>query len=107
MRKIVKFLLNYRLLVCLLLAWLVTNGWSYIAFGLGVYYEIDWLVGIASAYLAFLWLPLSPEKLVTIILAIWLLKILFPNDVDTLKVLTESYKKVRSTIKKKKDKDNR
>lgn len=100
-------MLNYRLLVCLLLAWLVTNGWSYIAFGLGVYYEIDWLVGIASAYLAFLWLPLSPEKLVTIILAIWLLKILFPNDVDTLKVLTESYKKVRSTIKKKKDKDNR
>lgn len=99
-------MLNYRLLICLLLAWLVTNGWSYIAFGFGMYYEIDWLVGIASTYLAFLWLPLSPEKLVTIILAIWLLKILFPNDVDTLKVLTESYKKVRSTIKKKKGKNN-
>lgn len=71
-------------------------------FGFGTYYEIDWMIGVSSAYLAFLWLPISPEKLVTIVIAITLLRVLFPNDQKTLKVLKDTHKKIKDKIKKKK-----
>lgn len=101
-KKLLRFILNYRLIICWFLAWFITNGWSYVMFGFGTYYEIDWMVGVASAYLAFLWLPISPEKLVTIVIAITLLRILFPNDQETLKVLKDTYKKIKDKINKKK-----
>jgi len=55
------------------IAWLVTNGWAYVgaAAGNGAFRAV------CVAYLAFIWLPTTPEKLITIPLALWFQKILF------------------------------
>ncbi len=104
-KKIIQFLINPRFLFCFGIAWMITNGWSYILFGVGTYYGIDWMVAVSGAYLAFLWLPISPEKIVTVLIAMWLLKLLFPNDQKTLGVLKEMYEKYKIKRKSKKKKD--
>ncbi len=103
LKKWLRFLANPRLLLCLSIAWLITNGWSYLLLGLGSYFGVDWMVTVASAYLAFLWLPISPEKLVTVAIAIFLLRRLFPNDTKTLGVLKELREKHRKKRAAKKD----
>lgn len=95
LKKWLRFLANPRLILCLSIAWLITNGWSYLMLGLGSYLGVDWMVTVATAYLAFLWLPISPEKLVTVAIAIFLLRKLFPNDTKTLGVLKELHEKHR------------
>ncbi len=100
----VQFLLNPRLLFCFGIAWIITNGWSYILFGLGTYFEIGWMVAVAGSYLAFLWFPFSPEKLATVAIAIFLLRRLFPKDQKTLAVLRQMKAKVKATLQKRKRK---
>ena len=41
LKKILQFILNPRLLLCVLIAWIITNGWSYVLFGIGLrgFYE--------------------------------------------------------------------
>lgn len=102
-KKIIQFIANPRLLLCFGLAWLITNGWSYILLGIGTYYGIGWMVGVAGAYLTFLWLPISPEKIVTVAIAMVLLRLLFPNDQKTLAVLKQMKEKVRDKIRRKKN----
>ncbi|MCM1024776.1 MAG: hypothetical protein NC395_12080 [Prevotella sp.] len=92
-KKVVGFLLNPRMLLCVGIAWLITNGWSYIMFGIGTYYGVSWMIAVSSAYLAFLWLPISPEKIVTFAIAVALLRWFFPNDTKTLAVLKKILKK--------------
>ena len=53
------------------------------------------MIGIASAYLAMLWVPFTPEKIFTVIIAIALLKQFFPNDEKTLKKLENLYAKYK------------
>jgi len=103
LKKILQFIANPRLLLCILLAWFITNGWSYLMFGIGSYLEIHWMVAVAGAYLAFLWLPISPEKIVTFGIAIALLRWLFPNDQRTLAVLKSLLDKAREAITRKKE----
>ena len=103
-KKILQFLLNPRLLVCLAVAWLITNGWSYVMFAFGTYFEIGWMIAVSGAYLAFLWLPISPEKIATVAIAIALLRFLFPKDEKTLAVLRNMYQKAKAAIKRRKDK---
>lgn len=98
-KKIVQFILNPRLLLCIAIAWLITNGWSYILFGIGTYFKIGWMITISSAYIAFLWLPVSPEKIVTFAIAIALLRVLFPNDQKTLAVLEKFYEQAKLVFK--------
>lgn len=95
-KKIVQFIANPRLLLCFGIAWIFTNGWSYILLAIGTYFEISWMVAVASGYLAFLWLPVSPEKIVTIAIAIVLLRFLFPNDQKTLGILKGLYAKLKN-----------
>ena len=104
-KKVIQFIANPRLLLCFGLAWIITNGWSYILLGIGTLFDIGWMIGLASGYLAFLWLPISPEKLVTVAIAIALLRFLFPNDPKTLAVLKQMKDKVKSKIKRKKPKN--
>ena len=103
LKKTLQFIANPRLLVCVLLGWMVTNGWSYVMFAVGTICEIEWMVAIAGAYLAFLWLPISPEKLVTIAIAIALLRWLFPNDQKTLAVLKRWHVKAKSVMRTRKE----
>lgn len=98
-KKVIRFITNPRLLLCVAIAWLITNGWSYVLFGVGSYFGIHWMTAVAGAYIAFLWLPISPEKIVTFAIAIALLRLLFPNDQKTLAVLKGFYEKAKAAIK--------
>lgn len=104
LKKAVQFVLNPRLLLCLGVGWMITNGWSYILMGLGTWLEIEWMIAVSGAYLAFLWFPFSPEKLATVAIALFLLRRLFPNDQKTLAVLVEMKQKVKQSLKKRKEK---
>lgn len=106
LKKIIEFILNPRLILCFGIAWIITNGWSYILFAIGTYYNIGWMLAVSGAYLTFLWLPISPEKLVTVAISIALLRFLFPNDKKTLAVLIDMKNKVKETVKKKKEEKN-
>lgn len=103
LKKTVLFIANPRLLLCFGLGWMITNGWSYILMALGTWFQIGWMMAVAGAYLAFLWLPISPEKIVTVAIAMWLLKVLFPNDEKTLGVLKNMYAKVKAALTVQKD----
>jgi len=106
-QKIAWFLFNPRFLLCFGLGWLITNGWSYILLGIGTLFKINWMITVATAYLAFLWLPISPEKLFTVIIAMFLLKKLFPNDEKTLGILRELHAKLKAKHVQSKEKKER
>lgn len=101
-KKVIQFIANPRLLLCIAIAWIITNGWSYILLALGTYLDIGWMTAVASAYIAFLWLPVSPEKIVTFAIALVLLRLLFPNDQKALAVLENLYSKAKSAFKNRK-----
>ena len=105
LKKAIQFIVNPRLLLCIAIAWLITNGWSYILLGIGTYFHIGWMTTVAGAYIAFLWLPISPEKIITFAIALVLLRLLFPNDQKTLAVLENLYAKAKSAFKSRKTKD--
>lgn len=103
-KKIIAFLLNPRFLFCFGLAWMITNGWCYVFLGVGAAYDIEWMIYIGTTYLAFLWLPITPEKILTIPLAIAFLRLFFPKDEKTLAVLMQMYQKAKDALKSKKKK---
>lgn len=103
-KKGILFFANPRLLLCVGLAWGLTNGWAYVAAGLGTLFDIAWLQTVAGTYLAVLWIPFTPEKLITICIAIFLLKKLFPHDEKTLAVLLNMAEKAKAIYRKKKEK---
>ncbi len=98
-KTVVQFILNPHLLLCLGLAWIITNGWAYITVAIAAWLKIDWLGAVAGAYLAALWIPFTPEKIITVIIAIFLLKLLFPHDKKTLKKLHNIKEKAKAEIK--------
>lgn len=59
------------------IAWLLTNGWAYIFLGIGINLNIPWMRNIGIAYLALLWMPFTPEKLITIPIALFIHKLIF------------------------------
>lgn len=105
-KKVAQFFLNPRLLFCFGIGWIITNGWSYILFGLGTWLKNEWMLAISGAYLAFLWFPFSPEKLATVAIAIFLLRWLFPKDQKTLAVLIDMKNKVKAAVKNRKSKND-
>lgn len=104
LKKVFQFITNPRLLLCFGLAWIITNGWSYILLAVGTLLGIGWMIAVASAYLAFLWFPFSPEKIVTVAITIVLLRWLFPNDQKTLGIMKDSYAKLKAALKRRKEK---
>lgn len=101
LKTIVQFITNPRLLLCYGIAWMITNGWSYVLFGLGLWLKVGWMVAVGSAYLTFLWLPISPEKIVTFAITIAMLRWLFPNDQKTLAVVKAGYSKLKAALRQK------
>jgi hypothetical protein len=102
-KRILQFLLNPRFLLCFGIGWLITNGWAYVVFATGTFFGIKWMIAVGGGYLTLLWLPFSPEKIITVAIAIWLLKIFFPQDTKTLAVLKVMYRKIRNLSKKRTD----
>ena len=79
---LVKVLFTPKLLLTFGIAWFITNGWSYVALAVGVKYNITWLATVGGTWLTILWIPGTPEKILTVAIAIWLAKILFPRDTE-------------------------
>lgn len=91
-------LLNPRFLLCFGIGWMITNGWAYVMLGFGVLFDVGWASALAGAYLTFLWIPMTPEKLLTVAIAILLLRWFFPDDEKTLGVLRELYSKTKTAF---------
>lgn len=77
LKRIWAFIKDWRNFIAFGIAWMITNGWSYVFIILGEALSIKWMLITGSAYLAFLWLPVTPEKLVTIPLAALIKKLIF------------------------------
>lgn len=105
LKKILQFLINPRFLLCFGIAWMITNGWSYVLLGIGTWLSIPWMVAVSGAWLTLLWIPITPEKILTVAIAIGLLRWLFPKDEKTLKVLKDMYAKAKNALKNRKNKD--
>ena len=58
---------------------MITNGWSYVLLFVGFLASIDWMKAVSLGYLAILWIPFSPEKVVTVSIALFLVRRLFPK----------------------------
>lgn len=89
----IKIIIKPKMLLTFGIAWMITNGWSYIFVFVGIRFNNNWFLGIGTAYQAFLWFPFTVEKVVTVAIAIVLSKFLFPKDKklqDELKALSPS-----------------
>ena len=95
-------LLNPKLLLCLFIAWMITNGWSYVLMLIGFLLKINWMKIVAGAYMSLLWIPFTPEKIITVALAILLLRVLYPKDEKTLGALKAKMHALKIKLKKQK-----
>ena len=93
-KRWVQFFLNPRLLLCFGIAWMLTNGWCYVFILLGTWLSVGWMLAVGTAWAGILWLPFTPEKIITLIIAIFLLRLLFPGDEKTLALLHEVKQKL-------------
>ncbi len=100
LKKIARFIFNPRFLLCFGIAWMITNGWCYVLTFLGKLFDITWMMVVGASYAGLLWLPFTPEKLLTIIIAIFLLRLIFPCDKNTLAVLREEFEEAKIATKK-------
>ena len=104
LKKAWRFIANPRFLLCFGIAWIITNGWAYIMLAFGVTFSISWMTAVAGTYLAALWLPFTPEKIITIIISMYLLKWIFPKDEKTLGVLNDLIGKFKAKRRERKQK---
>lgn len=104
LKKLLQLLFNPRLLLCLAIAWMITNGWSYVLLALGLFFRISWMQALAGAYLSLLWIPFTPEKILTVAIAIFLLRLFFPKDEKTLGVLRDMFRKEQNKHRTAKEK---
>ncbi len=95
LRPWVRALTNPHLLLSLGIAWFITNGWAYCAIGIGAFLEIGWLFKAGTVWAGLLWLPGTPEKLVTFPIAIFILRRLFPDDTRTLAMIDRKWKSAK------------
>lgn len=106
-QRILKFLkpfLNIKFLISFGLAWMITNGWCYVFIWLGSWLGIKWMFVVGTSYLAFLWMPFTIEKIVTIPLAIFFQTRLFPKDKKLNKQLQEMNNEVKAILEEMRDK---
>lgn len=67
-----------KMVPCLLLAWLITNGWAYVFVIMGPKLGWTWMTVSGTTWIAILWMPWTPEKpLVTIPLALLFYRLIY------------------------------
>ncbi|MBQ7726995.1 MAG: hypothetical protein IJT60_00250 [Clostridia bacterium] len=101
-KKLFIMILNPHFLICFGIAWIITNGWSYAFLGIGIWTGTTWMTMVATGYLAFLWLPGTPEKIATCAIAIFLLRLIFPHDEKTLGTVKELFQGAKEDIRRRK-----
>ncbi len=100
-------ILNPRMLLCFGIGWMITNGWSYCFVAFGIWFDIPWMTIAGTAYLSFLWIPFTPEKIVTVIIALFLMKILFPKDEKTIGTLKKELASLKAAFRKQRENHKR
>ena len=96
--------LDWKFLVSYLIPFSLVNGWAWVGTFLLPIIGSNWFTIAASTWLTILWMPWTPEKLVTIPMAIWIHHLLFKNDKKTKIKMQKMYdeaKKDFNTIKNK------
>lgn len=83
LKTFVQPFINWRFLIAYLIPWFITNGWAWIGTFLLPITGLNWFTGAASAWLAILWMPWTPEKVLIIPAALWIHSKLFKNDPQT------------------------
>ena len=78
-KEALKYMKDWRTFLSFFIAWMITNGWCYLFIIFGKIFEISWMRITGWSYLAFLWLPCTPEKVVTIPLSVFFYKLLSKN----------------------------
>ena len=58
--------LNWRILVIYVPIWFLMSGWTYLFIYLGTRHHIPWMLAAGTLWASILWLPITPEKLLTI-----------------------------------------
>lgn len=104
LKKWLMVFLNPRLLLCLFIAWMITNGWSYVFTVVGTWCDIPWMVVTGGTYMSLLWVPFTPEKILTVIIALFLMRLIFPNDKKTIGVLHDELHKLKAAYIRQRDK---
>ncbi len=67
-----------KMIPCLALAWLITNGWAYVFIVVGPALGIKWMTIAGSTWAAILWMPFTPEKpLLTIPLSLLFYRVFY------------------------------
>lgn len=70
--------LTWRMAPCLILAWIITNGWCYVFIALGPILGWAWMTIVGTTWAAILWMPWTLEKpLITIPLAILFYRLIY------------------------------
>ena len=64
--------LNWRILIIYLPIWFLMSGWTYLFIYLGTKHHISWMLASGTFWATVLWLPITPEKLITIPLTLFI-----------------------------------
>lgn len=72
--------LTLKMLPFLIVAWFITNGWSYAFVVVGTKIDCNWLVVLGGIWISFLWFPFTIEKPITLFIAGWLYKRFYKKD---------------------------
>lgn len=86
MKKIIKKIgvyispfLDIKLLLVYTPIWFLMSGWTYLFIFLGMKYNMQWMLIAGSTWAGILWLPCTPEKIITIPLTLYLYTKIFGN----------------------------
>lgn len=69
--------LNWRILIIYVPIWFIMSGWTYLFIYLGTKHGVGWMLAAGTFWATVLWLPITPEKLITIPLTLYLYVKLF------------------------------
>ena len=64
--------LNWRILIIYLPIWFLMSGWTYLFIYLGTRHHVGWMLAAGTFWATVLWLPITPEKLITIPLTLFI-----------------------------------
>ena len=79
--------LNWRILIIYVPIWFIMSGWTYLFIYLGTQYHIGWMLAAGTFWATVLWLPFTPEKLITIPLTLYLYVKLFGKGNEKLEAM--------------------
>lgn len=99
--------IDLKLLLIYTPIWFLMSGWTYLFMFLGMKYRINWMLIVGSTWAGILWLPFTPEKIITIPLTLFLYTKIFGNkDKKTIFKLERMHEQAKEDLKLIKQKIN-